>query len=533
MTASKSSRRSTHRDRVVVTGAAGGVGRQIVMALLDAGKRVRAVDRHALAAAFLPEDYAEHDGLEWLERDLLDADALDGLLSDTGALVHAAALVGLSETDEELREPNVELVRRLFEEATKEKVDHFIHLSCASFYSGEGGVRTEDSPVDPCNAYERTKVASEAILSTSSGSPTNRGPSWTILRLALVYGPGCTTMAAGMVTLPPILRDALRYLPGLSGGPRTNWCHAEDAARAVITVLGNPEAYGRIFNVADCTALSFGEVLTSIADAYDMELGPSLPFPNAAIWAVLSPMIDHEWAFDVSRRALRHRWRRIQQSYGLSSPLRPKVDRSALFYVRNDAIVVASALEELGWVPRWRDFRRGIVDTIRWYQEMGWVPKMNWSSQVNMEKERRGFGLQYVEHFQGPLILDAADALPLELDLTIEWHRIPRPLGSTEGYINGSIRLDDDAPRAIRGTIQLSFGPVPTLIYEFGFDDGEGEAFRFRGTRALRGPNAVERWLTLEGCIVDKRAREIGCVRLRFQKLEGIAPLPSIIVAAS
>src|SRR5690606_25054649 len=151
------------------------------------------------------------------------------------AVIHAAANVSLSESFAELRDDNVTFVEELYAAATRANAEHFVHISCASVYRADHGVHTEDSDVEGFNGYEQTKIASEIVL-TKHANKADILP-YTIMRPALLYGPGCTSMAASMVTLPAILKGMISYLPGLSGGPRTNWCHIEDACDAVITVL--------------------------------------------------------------------------------------------------------------------------------------------------------------------------------------------------------------------------------------------------------------------------------------------------------
>lgn len=528
-------------SRVLVTGAAGGLGRHVVQQLLDAGYAVRAHDRQSLApdVFVVPPDHPAGDAgalecvtfeypLTPLALSRIDddehAEALEELVAGCAAVVHTAALVSLSETYRELYPVNVAFVDDLFTAARRQGLEHFVHLSCASIYRGNRTLRTEASDTAPVNGYEQTKHDSEDVFRhpgvDGAGIATT---AWTILRPALLYGPGCTSMGAGMVTLPAILGGFMSYLPGLSGGPRSNWCHVEDAARAVLTVLGNPDAYGRCFNVADDTALSFGEALTSIAEAYGFELGPSVPFPNAAIWALASPFIDRDWTIDRAREALRHAWRRVQARHGIDSPLRPRLDRNALFYVNDDAIIIASALKELGWSPQWPSFQKGIVETVTWYQDQGWVPRFDLGSRVELLDQQRRPALAYREQVHGPLAAtngagaNSGDAQPLavQAELELEWMTLPGPFELAEGHINGRIFIEglaDGAP--VRGIARARLLPRVEIVYDFGFDGADGLAYRFVGLRRLgslaRLATGRARAGKLEGRLIDRRASTIA-----------------------
>src|SRR5690348_870082 len=73
--------------RVVVTGAAGGVGTRTVDALLAAGHEVVATDRVAPAT-----DYFWEERLNYLQADLTDAGSAFALARGADVIVHAAAI---------------------------------------------------------------------------------------------------------------------------------------------------------------------------------------------------------------------------------------------------------------------------------------------------------------------------------------------------------------------------------------------------------------------------------------------------------
>nr|MBA2664644.1 hypothetical protein [Lujinxingiaceae bacterium] len=293
-------------------------------------------------------------------------------------------------------------------------------------------------------------------------------------------------------------------------------------------VLGNPQAFGQVFNVADNSALSVGEVLTSIAEAYGLDLGPSVPFPNATIWALLTPFIDNDSAFDMVRQIMRQLWRRVQARHGISSPLRPRVDRSALFYVGDDSIVVASALQALGWKPQWPDFRHGIIDTVRWYQEHGWVPRIDRDSQVKMRDANKQRGIAYNEQLQGVATLVGEGNQALSLALKFEWPTIPRLLAVTEGHINGKITIDRVVENAtIEGIATVRLFPPFEMNYEFGFVDAAQSAFRFIGKRHLRGPMPLQSISRLDGHIINRRGECVATAAAEIAAMGEAVPLRS------
>lgn len=504
-----------NKPTVLVTGAAGSLGLHLLRPLSLSGWKIRAWDK------VLPTDdaraslIADLPDIDWIEA--RDGDDLEALARGCQALVHAAGLVSLSQSEEDLMRANLELSRELFAAAQAAKVEHFVHISCAMIYLGEGGVRTETSPVAASNAFERSKLATEHALTRAAEE--KGAPALTILRPGLLYGPGCTQMGAGVVTLPAILRELTGYLPGLSGGPRTNWCHVEDTAQAVKIVLETPRARGQIYNVADETALSFGEVLTSVMEGYGFHLGPSVPMPSVALWALLSPLIDNDWAFDRARELLALAWRRVQRAHGLDSPLKPRLNRDALFYVRDESVVVADALRDLGWQPTWPDFRQGIAATIRWYQDHGWAPRFDLEAVVELRDKQARRRFHYQEKLAGTLETPEGKK-DVEANWTVAWDSIPLPPFEREAHIGGHLSIEGLTEQAsLLGTARLTWLPTPRICYEFGFLDDNGKAHRFKGIRALDRGMPVLSWKSLYGHFTDQYGEESGPVRARFISL--------------
>lgn len=497
-------------DRVLVTGAAGGVGRHVVRALLDAGCEVRAVDVR-------PADYGAVGELvdpsetEWISGDLLALD-LDELVRDCAAVIHTAASVGLSESYDELEPTNVELTERLYDAADRAGARHFVHFSTGTLYRPGRGLRTEDDDVEPSTDYERTKLDSERVFTTKRAPRTH----WTILRPAYVYGPHCESMAAGLVTLPPIIRNFTPLLPGFSGGTRSSWVHVEDVAAAAMAVLGNPVAYGRRFNVADDTPLGFGEALTAMTEAYGLGIGPFLPFPSPTVLMTFSPVVDREYTATTIRTVLRQLWKRIAQRYELDTPLRPKVDRSVLFYVAEDTVLDNAALENLGWAPKYPALTDGIVETVRWYQNHSWVPRYDTEAQLRLRDEREGgTGFAFTQLVTGTWTPPDGLARHVTLELDVEFPRVTR--ADLSGFVTGTGTFEGLAEDAhLEGTIELALFGTNKLHYEFGFETSAGVHRCDVATSfsALRPISSLQR---VEGALRNERAEHAGDVVLNLE----------------
>src|SRR5262245_58671187 len=83
-----------------VIGAGGFVGRTVVEELLERGREVVAIDRHAHA---LEKSSDRGGALRRIQADIQDRDALVPLLSGVDEIYHFAAQLGTSELEEDLR----------------------------------------------------------------------------------------------------------------------------------------------------------------------------------------------------------------------------------------------------------------------------------------------------------------------------------------------------------------------------------------------------------------------------------------------
>lgn len=227
--------------RIVVTGASGFIGSALCRRLAGADDEVIAVMRGPAVART-----TGHDGT----RPVVFAQDADwpAIVNGVDAVVHLAGIAhrrGVREAA--LRQINVESTARLAQAAASAGA-RFVYLSSAKVYGDASGERAFDarSPVDPRDAYARSKVeAEEAIRSTS-------GLRWVVLRPPLVYGPGVKAnflllmrAVANGIPLPLAGVSNLRSLIGID-----NLCDA--IARCVRSDAGD----GGCFPVDDGIAVS-------------------------------------------------------------------------------------------------------------------------------------------------------------------------------------------------------------------------------------------------------------------------------------
>jgi NADH dehydrogenase len=219
---------------VLLTGAAGGIGRALVPALRASDWRVRClVHRRPVL-----------DADEVVTGDLADSASLERAAAGADAILHLAARTH-ARREADYAEANVEGTRRLLGAAAGAGVGRFVQVSTRAIDASGG-------------AYSRTKLAAEGLVEAS-------GLAWTIVRLPEVYGAG------GAEGVDDVIARGRRGAPiAVVGRGEDVVCpiHVDDAVGPVVAALAAPPAAGKVYTLA-------GECLTmrELADASAQTFG--------------------------------------------------------------------------------------------------------------------------------------------------------------------------------------------------------------------------------------------------------------------
>jgi nucleoside-diphosphate-sugar epimerase len=246
-------------ETVLVTGAAGGVGRALVPALRDHGWSVRAL-AHRRA---VPEADEQVDG------DLLDGRGLDEATRGVAAAVHLAARTH-ARRGADYESLNVGGTRRLLEALARAGARRLVHVSTRA--------------IDPQGGdYSRSKAAAEEAVRAS-------GLDFTIVRLPEVYGAGSRE---GVDAVLARVR-AGRPVP-LVGAGSDEVCPIPlaDAVAAIAAALENPDAVGRTYTLAgECVTLRrFVELAAAAAGSRSRIVGvPAAAVGLASVAARVLPL---------------------------------------------------------------------------------------------------------------------------------------------------------------------------------------------------------------------------------------------------
>jgi len=224
--------------KVLVTGATGFIGSHLALRLSAQGVCVRALARSAARGAWLTRP-----GLEIVEGDLGDAEALRRAARGCLVVFHIAAWVGRPNTWEAARRINLDGTRAVVEAAIDGGARRVVHTSSIAAYGPQAdGVITEDWPLRAVDPYGHTKALSESIVLNNAGRIEV-----SVLRPAQVFGPRGGAWTTGLFSA------AKRGWPILVGGGHGTFhpCYIENLIDAYLLSATRAEAVGQAFNVVD------------------------------------------------------------------------------------------------------------------------------------------------------------------------------------------------------------------------------------------------------------------------------------------
>jgi NADH dehydrogenase len=218
---------------VLVTGASGLLGREVVRELLERNYEVR-----ALVHTPGRERVFQHGTVDVYYGGVNDPDALASACRGVEAVIHLVAVIrqGRGVTYERVNRQGVANVAAAAKASGS--VKHFVHLSA---------IGAVDNPRFP---YLRSKWQGEQEV-------VNSGLPYTILRPSVLFGPGDEFINA----LAALVR-AFPVVPVIgSGNNRLQPIAVQDVARCVVLSLDRGDLKGRVVEIGGPRQLSYNEIV--------------------------------------------------------------------------------------------------------------------------------------------------------------------------------------------------------------------------------------------------------------------------------
>jgi nucleoside-diphosphate-sugar epimerase len=249
---------------VVVTGAAGFIGRWVVGELLERGHTVLPVDNLSQGDAGNLAALAGNPNLEPLVvGDVRDGEACRRWLAGADAVAHLAASISVQDSIDDPAETFDNDVVGTFRllEAAREHRTRVLFMSTCMVYdlaSAPEGIG-ESHPVKPASPYAASKVAGEALTLSffhAYGLPT------TVVRPFNTYGPFQRSVGEGGVvaifTRRSLEGEQLRIYG--DGTQTRDLLYVRDCARFVCDALFSDAATGKILNAGTGVDVSVNEL---------------------------------------------------------------------------------------------------------------------------------------------------------------------------------------------------------------------------------------------------------------------------------
>jgi nucleoside-diphosphate-sugar epimerase len=223
---------------VLVFGGSSQIGRFLLPRLLARGERVLALSRH---------ERASQPGVQWIAGSLPDSMPV---IEPVSAIISFGPLGGFAQW---------------LERADLSMQPKVIATSSMSAET------KRDSDVPAERSISQQLHAAEHALADVC---TRHGCPWTVLRPTLIYGAGLDK------SLTPIAHRAMRMrlFPLPAGRGLRQPVHAEDIAQAVVAILDQPEAAGRVLSIGGGERLPAGDMFARVRASLPVATVP-LPLP--------------------------------------------------------------------------------------------------------------------------------------------------------------------------------------------------------------------------------------------------------------
>jgi len=259
---------------VLVTGATGYVGCEVVRQLFECGKTVTTLSRTT------PEDDAEH-----ILADFTDAERLTGALDGRSfdCIMHIGSLPGDTGDPAEMVRVNVNGCLNLLEFARKSETKRFVLSSSISAYEWYPATKfsppdympvDEDHPCRPRDMYSTTKRMQELLAMTYFHQ---YGLLVAVLRLTAVVGPRGRGGGRGWREFAEKLAEGQHVqIPHFSLEELCHYVDYRDVGRMHIVAGENPGAVGQIFNCCGpgpTRGTEFAEAVRNVAPGITVECG--------------------------------------------------------------------------------------------------------------------------------------------------------------------------------------------------------------------------------------------------------------------
>jgi len=285
------------KDILVITGGAGFCGSHLAEHFAQRF-RVRLFDTLARDSLRYAPEIVKTADIQIVRGDVLDQRALRDALDGAAAVIHCAAVAGVSNyynRPVDTLKVNILGTFNLLEAAVDAKVRRVIHFSTSEIYGPVADSVTETTPPtsgpvsEPRWVYAVSKLAGEhATLRYGDVY----GIDATTVRPFNVYGPRQTGEGAVSNFARRLVRGEPLEVYG-DGSEVRSWCHVSDLVAAIDLMLDREAAFGKSFNIgnpsASLTTFELAQLMIRIYGKGKVKMTPRVHAPIS----LRTPDIEH------------------------------------------------------------------------------------------------------------------------------------------------------------------------------------------------------------------------------------------------
>ena len=219
--------------RVIVTGASGFIGLNLVKTLVSLGANVMVIDR------IQPAEHLPNVEFEWADLRHLDK------TYEADYLIHLAAITNAGYAEKyplDTYEVNVLGTVNLLNHVKVNR--RVLFPSTALIYKASHVPLTEDSEQDPASVYAQSKVIGEQVIKFHC---QRMGIAYTVVRFFNVFGPGQIPLYIVPQVVHQIMED--RKVVLRNGSVVRDLLYVDDCIDAVLKLAVSEEAENSVFNI--------------------------------------------------------------------------------------------------------------------------------------------------------------------------------------------------------------------------------------------------------------------------------------------
>jgi nucleoside-diphosphate-sugar epimerase len=227
---------------VLVTGADGFIGQYLVKALLESGRRVRAMSRRPHTS--------ENKRLQWVCGDICDPAFVYSSVKGCNEVIHLAGLLPGGGSAEEIYHVNVEGTNCVLQGSLLASIDTLIYLSCGQVFGRNVTLPINEWEIpEPADPFGASKAMAERLVTLFDQT---FGVESIIVRPFNVYGPTLDGERGNSI-VSQFLQSAISGVPlEIDGNPEDvyDFIHIDDLIRALAIIYGiSPVLRGEVIHV--------------------------------------------------------------------------------------------------------------------------------------------------------------------------------------------------------------------------------------------------------------------------------------------